>query len=202
VLKENDKIVFFGDSITELGRQPNGYVTLIQDTLARRHPGVRIIGAGISGNKVTDLLQRLERDVLTSKPTIVFVYIGINDVWHSILPGHSGTTKDRYESGLTELVSSIRTAGARVILCTASVIGERWDGKNPLDVQLEEYAAISRRVAREAGIELCDLRKAFIDYLTTHNPGKRESGILTQDGVHLNDEGNRLVAHEMLKMLQ
>ncbi len=200
MLKES-RIVFFGDSITELGRQPNGYVTLIEDTLARRHPGVHIIGAGISGNKVTDLQQRAERDVLATKPTIVCIYIGINDVWHSALPGHSGTAKDKYESGLKELVNKIRTAGARVILCTPSVIGEKWDGSNALDAQLEEYVAVSRRVAQETGIELCDLRNAFIDYLTIHNPGKKESGILTQDGVHLTDEGNRLVAREILKML-
>jgi len=44
--------------------------------------GVEVIGAGISGNKVPDLQRRLERDVLKKKPTVVFIYIGINDVWH------------------------------------------------------------------------------------------------------------------------
>jgi lysophospholipase L1-like esterase len=130
------------------------------------------------------------------------MYIGINDVWHAIMPGHSGTPKDRYASGLKELIGRIKNSGAAVILCTPSVIGEKWDGSNKLDAQLEEYAAISRQAAEDTGTRICDLRKAFLGYLTTHNPDERDNGILTEDGVHLNDEGNRLVALELLKMLE
>ena len=43
--------------------------------------GVEVIGAGISGNKVPDLEKRLERDVLSKKPTIVVIYIGIRAYW-------------------------------------------------------------------------------------------------------------------------
>ncbi|HVN48209.1 MAG TPA: G-D-S-L family lipolytic protein, partial [Bacteroidota bacterium] len=60
---------------------------------------------------------------------------------------------------------------------------------------------ISRRVAQQTNIALCDLRKAFVEYLQTHNPKNASEGILTVDSVHLNDEGNRLVAHELLKVL-
>ena len=44
-----------------------------------------MINAGISGHKVPDLQGRLDRDVLSKEPTVVFIYIGINDVWHSLL---------------------------------------------------------------------------------------------------------------------
>ena len=123
-------------------------------------------------------------------------------MWHGILPEHTGTPKDRYETGLKELIAKVTASGAKVILCTPSVIGEKWDGRNQLDAQLDEYAAAGRRIARETGSRLCDLRKAFIDYLKSHNPGLKDQGILTDDGVHLIDEGNRLVAQEMLKMLE
>jgi isoamyl acetate esterase len=202
MLRNNSRIVFFGDSITELGVQPKGYVTVIRDELLKQYPSIQIVGAGVSGNKVPDLQSRLERDVIAKNPTIVFIYIGINDVWHTILPGLQGTPKDRYETGLKEIIGRIQRTGARVFLCTPTVIGEKKNGGNPLDVQLEEYAEISRRVAEETGSGLCDLRRAFAEYLKIHNPEDGEKGILTYDGVHMIDEGNRLIAREMLKRLK
>ena len=202
MLKDKDRIIFFGDSITQMAVKPNGYISLIKDSLSKSNPFVEIIGAGISGNKVTDLQARVVRDVISENPSIVFIYIGINDVWHSITPGLHGTTKDQYEAGLKEIIEKIKNAGARVILCTPSVIGEKRNGTNKIDQMLDEYAEISRKVASETGIQLCDLHKDFIDYIAANNPGDKEKGILTADGVHLNDAGNQFVAKEMLKMLE
>src|SRR3954470_3685473 len=83
-LKDGDRIVFLGDSITQAGVDKKGYVTVIRNTLADQHKSLKIdvIGAGISGNKVPDLQKRLQKDVLDKKPTLVVIYIGINDVWH------------------------------------------------------------------------------------------------------------------------
>ncbi len=203
-LHSADRIVFFGDSITQLGVKPGGYVTLIRDSLLARHPGlgIDVIGAGISGNKVPDLQRRLQRDVLDKKPTVVVIYIGINDVWHWVTPGLKGTPKDEFEAGLKEIIAAIQKGGARVVLCTPSVIGEKNDGSNPQDAMLTEYSDISRRVAGETGSKLCDLRAAFIEYLKSHNPGDVEKGILTVDRVHLNDQGNRFVAEQMLRSLE
>jgi lysophospholipase L1-like esterase len=202
MLKDKDRIIFFGDSITQMAVKPNGYISLIKDSLSKSNPSVEIIGAGISGNKVTDLQARVVRDIISENPSIVFIYIGINDVWHSITPGLHGTTKDQYEAGLKEIIEKIKNAGARVILCTPSVIGEKRNGTNKIDQMLDEYAEISRKVASETGIQLCDLHKDFIDYIAANNPGDKEKGILTADGVHLNDAGNQFVAKEMLKMLE
>src|SRR5688572_28178510 len=83
-LKQGDRIVFLGDSITQGGGGPKGYVTLIKNKLQEKKSdlGVEVVNAGISGNKVPDLQGRVDRDVIAKKPTIVFIYIGINDVWH------------------------------------------------------------------------------------------------------------------------
>jgi lysophospholipase L1-like esterase len=202
-LKKGDRIVFLGDSITQGGVGPKGYVTQIKNALTEKHGdlGIEIIGAGISGNKVPDLQRRVDKDVIAKKPTIVFIYIGINDVWHGEKDPARGTPKDRYEAGLKEIIGKIKAAGARVVLCTPSVIGEKADGSNKLDAQLDEYADISRRVAKRTDVELCDLRKAFLSYLKEHNPENKPKGILTGDTVHLNEAGNKLVAETMLKML-
>jgi lysophospholipase L1-like esterase len=200
-LKKGDRVVFLGDSITHGGARPDGYVTLFRETLEKNHKdlGVEVIGAGISGNKVPDVEKRLERDVLAKKPSVVVIYIGINDVWHS--QSGKGTPKDEFEKGLRSLIEQINKAGARPVLCTASVIGEKTDGTNPLDKMLEEYCSVSRAVAKETKTQLIDLRQAFMDHLKANNKDNKEKGVLTGDGVHLNPAGNKFVAEQMLTAL-
>ncbi len=202
-MQSSHRIIFFGDSITELGVQPNGFVVIVNDSFKSLGQKVEIIGAGISGNKVGDLEKRLDRDVLSLKPTIVIIYIGINDVWHYHFAdrGLSGTSKEKFESGLNGLIRRIQSDGAKVILCTPSVIGEKHDGTNAYDALLDEYSAISRSVAGQYGVSVCDLRKEFLEYLRIHNASNAEKDILTNDGVHLNDAGNRFVAEQMIKAL-
>jgi lysophospholipase L1-like esterase len=193
-LGESETIVFLGDSITELGMQLDGYVTLVANSIEKVHPDrdIRIIGAGISGHKVPDCLERLDRDVLQRKPTLVVIYIGINDVWHWNV--NKGTEIGVFESGLREMTERITSAGARVVLCTPTVIGEKTDGTNEFDRMLEEYSNVTRTVASETGSTLLDLRKAFLQHLETHNTMNAASGILTYDSVHLNGDGNRFLA--------
>jgi isoamyl acetate esterase len=202
-LMKGDRIVFLGDSITQAGAGPNGYVTLVRKALAEQHKelGLEVFGAGISGNKVPDLQRRLDRDVLAKKPTLVVIYIGINDVWHGERDPARGTPREKYEAGLKEIIGKVQKAGARVVLCTPSVIGEKHDGTNKLDARLDEYAELSRTVAKETKSQLCDLRKAFLDHLKKNNADNKESGILTSDRVHLNATGNRFVADVLLKCL-
>ncbi len=199
------RIVFFGDSITEAGALPGGYVTLVAEALAERYPNgaVEVIGAGISGHKVPDLQERLDRDVLAHDPTHVVIYIGINDVWHFYEFDHvTGTEREVFEEGLHDLISTMQGAGAHVSLCTPSVIGEDPASDTEVNQALMEYADISRTVAEASGATLCDLRAAFEDYLVAYNPDKLYEGVLTTDGVHLNEGGNWFVADLMLEHLE
>jgi lysophospholipase L1-like esterase len=202
-LKAGDRIVFLGDSITQAGAGPNGYVSIIRRKLEEKHPDLKleVIGAGISGNKVPDLQRRVDRDVIAKKPTIVVIYIGINDVWHGEKDPARGTLPDAFESGLKEVIGKCRDAGATVVLCTPSVIGEKTGGANALDAKLDQYSDISRKIAKELKLPLCDLRQAFLEHLQAHNKDNVEKGILTSDRVHLNQAGNQFVAETMLKTL-
>jgi lysophospholipase L1-like esterase len=200
-LKQGDRIIFFGDSITFNGVKKGGYVTLMKDHLMEKHRGLKLelIGAGIGGNKVPDLQKRVDKEVVAKKPTIVFVYIGINDVWHNDFL--MGTPKDKYEAGLKEVIGKIQAAGAKVVVCTPSVIGEKKDGSNKYDKQLDEFADVSRAVAKAMNADICDLRKGFLAQIKADNPKNKDLGILTTDRVHLNPAGNRLVAEMMLNIL-
>ena len=166
---KKQKVVFFGDSITQAAVKPGGYIDVLNKELQKKGKAenYELIGAGISGNKVPDLQQRLEKDVLSQDPDVVFVYIGINDVWHFTHPATNGkgTPIGTYEAGLTDVVNKIKATGAKVIVCTPSMIVEKHDGSNAQDAMLVEYAAISRKVANATNSQLCELRKAFVHYL-------------------------------------
>ena len=219
------KVVFLGDSITEAGIYDNevgvpsgdtliypkytGFITLLKKDI---EDDIELIGKGVSGNKVSNLLERYKKDVLSLNPDIVFIYIGINDVWHKYSFG-TGTDIIFYENGLRKIITDLKNKGSRVILCTPTVIGEN-KGEFTLvnefkDIEtmeimngdLDAYSDVIRKLAYELNTDLLDLREIFMNYISENNPNNESSGITTYDGVHLNDLGNKLIADEMLRFI-
>lgn len=193
------RIVFLGDSITEAGVKPGGYVRLVENSLHSLYPKRRIevIGTGKAGDRVPHLLARFRKDVLSKAPTHVVIYVGVNDVGRGSPPG-GNTGLNAYRNGLADLVRRIEGAGADAIVCTPGIIGENPVSPTRENRLLDQYAAASREVAAGAGAKVCDLRAAFTGYLERFNPQGKDQGILTLDGVHLNAEGNRFVARQLL----
>jgi len=197
------KVVFFGDSITQQGVQPNGYIVKMDSIIkqSRWPDSIELSGAGIGGNKVYDLYLRMEDDVLKKNPDVVIIYVGINDVWHKASSG-TGTDADKFEKFYRAIIKKLQEKNIKVIVCTPSVIGERNDNSNQQDGDLNNYSNIIRKIAKDLSLPVCDLRLAFSDYLKSNNPNNTEKGILTGDRVHLNEKGNLLVAGEMWKIIQ
>jgi len=197
------KVVFFGDSITEMGAQPGGYIRLLEQILGKENLAdqYELVGAGIGGNKVTDLYLRMEEDVLKKNPDIVVLYVGINDVWHKRLAG-TGTDYMKYGQFYEAIVKKLQSAGIKVIVCTPSVIGERKDFSNEQDGELNMYSNWLRYYAKTNQLPCVDLRTAFTNYLIANNPNNQEKGILTTDRVHLNATGNQFLAEEIWKVLK
>jgi len=193
------RIIFFGDSITQAGVKPNGFITQLENKL--KSPDYELIGAGIGGNKVYDLYLRIEEDVLQKNPDVVVIYVGINDVWHKQSKG-TGTDYDKFIQFYQKIISKITDGGSKVILCTPSLIGEKKSGENELDADLDKFADAIRELAKKNNLPLCDLRTLFTDYEKTHNKSNLDKNILTTDGVHLNDLGNKLVADNLLPFLK
>ena len=209
------KVVFLGDSITQAGESKEGegtykgFITSLKENVGQE---MELINKGIGGNKVSDLLLRYKYDVLELKPDIVFIYIGINDVWHKYDWG-TGTDIDLYEDGLRKIIADIKIKGAKIILCTPTVIGENSgefklnnsfkniDTMDIMNKDLDAFSDVIRNLSSEFNTELLDLRKKFKDYISENNTENVSKGILTYDGVHLNNQGNKLIADEMIKFL-
>lgn len=196
------KVVFFGDSITELGVQPGGYIDLLNQKIAT--DGMRdqyeLLGSGIGGNKVYDLYLRMEDDVLAQNPDRVVIWVGVNDVWHKKTFG-TGTDLDKFERFYVALIQKMQSRGIKVVCATPAVIGEKTDCTNELDGDLNRYAASIRKLAQKYNCPLADFRQEFMRYNLEHNTDNQGAGVLTTDGVHLNAAGNQLVANVLYPIL-
>jgi lysophospholipase L1-like esterase len=198
--QKKQRIVFFGDSITQMGVNPGGYISRMNDALSKKGltSQYELVGAGIGGNKVYDLYLRMDSDVLVKNPDVVVIWVGVNDVWHKSSFG-TGTDPDKFENFYTAIIKKLQAKNIRVFLTTPAAIGERTDFSNQQDGDLNLYANIIRKLAAANNCGLIDLRKTFLEYNQKNNPTNKESGILTTDRVHLNEAGNTLVADEMMK---
>lgn len=196
-------IVFFGDSITQAAVNPGGYIMRIDSmcTTEGVKENYQFTGAGIGGNKVYDLYLRMEDDVLAKNPDMVFIYIGVNDVWHKATSG-TGTDPDKFEKFYQAIIKKLKDRNIKVVLCTPATIGEKNDNSNQQDGDLNQYSKIIRDLAAKNNLAVIDLRKLFVAYNVANNPENKAKGILTTDGVHLNAKGNQLVADEMWKLIK
>jgi len=196
------RIVFFGDSITQMGINKGGYIDRIQNSINEK--GIQnkyeLIGAGVGYDKIYDLYLRMEDDVLVKKPDVVVVYEGINDVGHKYST-HTGTDIEKYERFYTAIIKKLQAKKIRVFVCTPTLLGEKKGNVNTQDAEIDAYSDVIRKLATSMNCTLIDLRKTFVNYLQENNNNNKESGILTTDGIHPSDAGNQLLADEMMKAL-
>lgn len=201
-MQKRTKIIFFGDSITQAGVGPHGFITKISQKLKDKNldANYELAGAGIGGNKIYDLYLRMDDDVLAKKPDVVVIWVGVNDVWHKSSFG-TGTDPDKFQHFYEAIIKKLQSNNIKVFLVTPAAIGEKTDNSNQQDGDLNLYSKIIRKLAADFNCGLIDLRKDFIEYNLKNNPDNKESGILTVDRVHLNETGNEFVAQKMFDKL-
>ncbi len=208
IFEHNDRIVFAGDSVTDMGsvhpvgeglgdNLGHGYVRELENLLCVWYPEtvLRITNSGISGNTSRDLLARWERDVLNLRPQWVSICIGINDVWRQFdMPGakECAVTPEEYESNLRQMISSAKPVCKGVILMTPYYMEPLREDK--MRARMDIYSDICRRLAKEEGLILVDIQKAFDEYFRF-----RHSTFIAWDRVHPNRIGAALIAREFLR---
>jgi lysophospholipase L1-like esterase len=191
-LKNGQKIGFMGDSITQAGAEPQGYVTLVIRGLEANGIQVSSIAAGIGGHKSNQMLERLDRDVLSKKPDWMTLSCGVNDVWH----GANGIPLEPYKKNITEIVDKCQAAGVKVMILTSTMIGE--DAPNSNNQKLAAYNDFLRDLAKKKKCRLADLNADMQAAIAKAGPDHK-GNLLTSDGVHMNPEGNRMMATGVLK---
>jgi lysophospholipase L1-like esterase len=201
VIHPDDRILFTGDSITDCGRDRNdpgslgvGYAHIagahLQAQLAS--PALKIFNRGISGNRVCDLLDRVEADLLALKPSVVSVLIGINDVWRRY-DSNNPTAPEAFERDYRTLLEKIATIKARVVLLEPFVLhvpADRFAWREDLNPKID----ITRQLAIDFGAELLPLDGLFAQAATQAPPA-----YWAADGVHPSPAGHALIAETWLE---
>lgn len=202
LLEHVHRIVTLGDSITQAGGQPGGYVWRIDHSLQALLPKRRIevVNAGISGHKSNDMLARFQRDVLDKKPDLVTISVGINDVWHGFTPEHpdgygpNRVPLEEYRRNVAAMLEKAKAAGVKVVMFTTTIFeDEPGSIKNN---RIAAYNDVLRDLARQYGATRADQNAAFFA-AWAHN---RATGgaKLTSDTVHMAHPGDALMAHTAL----
>lgn len=208
-VKSGEKIAFLGDSITQQGwSNPAGYVKLVIAGLDANGIKAEPVPAGISGHKSDQMLARLDKDVLSKKPQWMTLSCGVNDVWHGPrgVPlddaiAKSGTYDEKvasrgtYKKNITAIIDQATAAGVKPVMLTATVIHENLASKE--NGLLAPYNDFLRKLAKEKKVPMADLYAMFEERIKAEN--KPNVKVLTSDGVHMNTEGNKLMATGVLK---
>ena len=197
------KIIFFGDSITDAGRDRlnpadlgEGYVKIAAGKLRLLYPDTQfcILNRGISGDRTEQLLARIQEDVVAEQPDVVVMEVGINDVWHRFLVGVEVTPED-FRVRYHELVKILKSTGAKLILIQPYVL------KKPdmarLRPWLDQFNAIIDEIVEEEGVPLIPMDEIFAGVTQSIR-----SNQFSADGVHPTHRGCRYIADQVIKELK
>ena len=190
-------LLFQGDSITDAGRDKrnyhdmgNGYPKYASQHIAEANPDVEIefINFGISGNRTSQLFDRLYDDAIAFQPDVISFLIGVNDVWHRY-GGHRIATSDaQLELNYRSILERIRKeTNAKIVMLTPFLLD-----KEPFEGMREDVVraqAIVKRLAEEFADVYIPLDEHFEEALKTQPEPLYYSG----DGVHPNDNGRMFI---------
>ena len=204
-LKDGDRVVFYGDSITD----QRLYTTFAETFAVTRFPGrdVSFIHSGWGGDRVGGggggpIDRRLYRDVIAYRPTVVTVMLGMNDASYRPFEDKIFET---YANGYKHLVAKLKEElpGVRLTLIEPSPYDDvtrepKFEGG--YNAVLLRYGDFVKRLAGEQGSGFADLNTGVVDALKKAAAAdKAGSEKLIADRVHPGPGGQLLMAGELLK---
>lgn len=204
------KILFQGDSITDVGRNTErgstqsigqGYALMIAGELAARYPGKYIFeNRGISGNRIVDLYARIKVDCWNLEPDVISILLGVNDVWHEFGSGN-GVEANRYENVYRMLIEDTlaRLPNVKLMLMEPFALPGRatesnWDA---FYSDVCKRSEIVQKLAKEYRLSFVPLQ-AKLDEACKFCP----PDYWLSDGVHPTPAGHRLIADAWLEVFQ
>lgn len=204
------RILFQGDSITDVGRARNdprnmgqGYPVMVAGELGLRFPGkYEFINRGISGDRIPDLVARFGKDFVHLKPDVISILVGVNDVWHE--PDVRNGVDERrfrnlYRMLLEDLFTALREPSPKIILMEPFFLPG-----SATEPMLEYFgeeiplrAAAVRDLAKEFSLPFIPLQEKFNELTKLCPPS-----YWLMDGVHPTPAGHRMIAEEWMKVFE
>jgi len=196
-LRDGDRVVFLGDSLTASRRY--GEIVELYTLLTYPERRVRFFNSGMGGDTAAGGLKRFDQTALVHKPTVVTICYGVNDVGWGLYANEENIEK--YVNSVRGMIEKCRKAGARVVVMTPCVtaLGEKHDPNQP--EILREMGDRVLALAREMGERPVDLFAGMREIqFRIRDAGKlKEVPTHHSDSIHLADLGNLAFAFVLLK---
>ena len=201
-LKDGDRIVFYGDSITD----QREYTSFVEDYAVTRFPkrklffvhsgwgGDRVTGGG-GGNRET----RIDRDVLAYRPTVVTIMLGMND------GGYRPFSEDifkTYATGYQALLDQLQAGApqARITLIQPSPFDDVTRPSNNYNDVMVRFGAYLVGIAPTRKATTADLNAPVVAMLEKANQANAElAKKIIADRVHPGGAGHLIMAEQLLK---
>ncbi len=207
------KILFFGDSITDAGRNyerqglpfnpgglGTGYVGVVASELSGKNPDkYQVINTGISGHRSVDLYARIKKDCWNYEPDVLSIYVGVNEVWHEIFV-KNGVEIDRFEKVYRMMIEDTlkQLPNIKIMLVAPFVRnGAATESHYEEFLYVKEYAKVVKKLAEEYKFPLVELQDKIDAYAEKYGD---ECTLL--DGVHPALGGARVIADAWLKVFR
>jgi lysophospholipase L1-like esterase len=209
-LKDGDRIIWIGDSITHQCQ----YTQYVEDFFYTRYPKMRLHfrNAGVSGDAAADALNRFEDDIASFKPTVATVLLGMNDGRYQDFTPEIFQT---YARDMTTLLDKLDALKVRVFLMSPTMFDhqafEQMVAKDPArgkNKKPDNYNAVlayfgkwGQEQARKRGYGFIDLYGP-LNKLTTEGRRKDPHFTLIADAIHPAGDGQFVMAYSMIEAFE
>lgn len=218
--KQGARLLFIGDSITDMqrDRRPDhwdqnhvlghSFVFLLAARLGLEMPEAELgfINRGEGGSNISQLRKRWQRDAIDTKPDVLTVLIGINDVTKAMKGSDLQAALASYEADYRHILTASRAANPelRIVLIDPFVLPVQTprpgrDNLSTYDLQrqeVEKRGAVVARLAKEFDAVHVRMQDVFDAAAARVGPEK-----LLWDAIHPLPMGHELIARQWLQQV-
>jgi lysophospholipase L1-like esterase len=199
------RILFQGDSITDMNRgrttDPNhilghSYAFLIAAKYGALLPERNLVflNRGVSGNKVSGLALRWQKDTLDLKPDILSILVGINDAGQQVPVEDFEKQYDQLLAGTAAAIPNLRLVLGEPFTLP---VGKRKEGWEAWRADVQQRQDIVAKLAARYHAALVRYQKVFDEAC-----GRAPAEYWIWDGVHPTYSGHQLMADEWIRTVQ
>ncbi len=204
-LRSGDRVVFYGDSITD----QRLYTVITETYIVTRYPSLDItfVHSGWGGDKVSgggggSIDVRLSRDVLPYKPTVLTIMLGMND---GLYRAETESTDRAFFDGYKHIVETVKSTlpSIRITAIQPSPYDDVTrppnfpGGYNQVLISFSKWIG---NYAEQAGLHVADLNTPMVAMLRRANElDPVEAQTIVKDRVHPGFSGHLIMAEALLK---
>ena len=205
LLEDGDRVVFYGDSITD----QRLYTTFIETYVVTRFPRLKVwfVDSGVGGDRVTGgwagpIDVRLQRDVIAYKPTVMTIMLGMNDASYR---GWDDAIFNTYTTGYQHIIDTIKRAlpGIRITVIQPSPYDDVTRPPNideGYNAVLIRYGQFVKELGEREHLLVADLNTPVVSMLEKAKAADAELATkIIQDRVHPGPGGHLIMAEALLK---